>query len=788
MRFIERLSIRAKLIVLGMLTTSVAMLVACSIFLIYDYRQIKERTVDEWKAMARIAAGDASAAVSFNDSDAATNTLRALGLETHLQSSAIYKSSGELLAKYIRAGYGGSIPSQTGVEGSKFGDGFLEVWQPIRDVNGEQIGWVYTSSDLRQLHEHLIGCLFVILTVLSGTMAGTYFLVARLQRVISGPILNLTAVARSVSTAKDYGLRVGTTQRESDELGVLIACFDEMLSEIQKRDAQLTLHREHLEEEVSARTVELKATNTMLEAARIKAEESSAAKSAFLANMSHEIRTPMTAILGYADLMLAPIQTMSDRINCLQVVRRNARHLMDLINDILDISKIEAEKMTVERIPHDIAKTAVEVASMLRPRALAKQLALRVEFVGPIPTKVKTDPLRLKQVLVNLVGNAIKFTEQGEVCLKVSVEPREAASHIQFDVCDTGIGMTSEQMGRLFQPFVQADESMTRRYGGTGLGLVISKRLAQYMGGDLGVKSEVGKGSVFSLWFDGGSLEGIELRRDLTEATLNVETEVVPSEEITLRGRILLAEDGIDNQHLLTMYLTMAGAEVVIAPNGRDACEKMRSDRFDLILMDMQMPEMDGYTATSELRRQGFRLPIIALTAHAMDGDRVRCLAAGCTDYLTKPIDRELLLRTTAGYLRKSAPGATSSASPAAPAPNPVVAPPAAGADAVALAMRKAVEGFVNRLPARVDSLTSLVQTGEIEELRRLAHQLKGAGAGYGFPRITEIAARVESLIKSSEQLETIRTGVDELVELIRSIKGYDRSKETHGSAKAAHH
>jgi CheY-like chemotaxis protein/HPt (histidine-containing phosphotransfer) domain-containing protein len=479
---------------------------------------------------------------------------------------------------------------------------------------------------------------------------------------------------------------------------------------------------------------------------------------------------------------------MSDRINCLQVVRRNARHLMDLINDILDISKIEAEKMTVERIPHDIAQTAVEVVSMLRPRAVAKQLALRVEFVGPIPAKVRTDPLRLKQVLVNLLGNAIKFTEQGEVCLKISVEARQAASHIQFDVCDTGIGMTGEQMGRLFQAFVQADDSMTRRYGGTGLGLVISKRLAQYMGGDLGVKSEMGKGSVFSLWFDGGSLEGVELRRELTEATLHVETESVPSEQITLRGRILLAEDGIDNQHLLTMYLTMAGAEVVVAPNGRDACEKMKNERFDIILMDMQMPEMDGYTAASELRRQGFRLPIIALTAHAMSGDRARCLAAGCTDYLTKPIDRELLLRTTASYLQKVVPSAPATASPAKPAPKPSAAPAVAGADAVASAMRKAVEGFINRLPARVVSLTSLVQTGETEELRRLTHQLKGAGAGYGFPQITEIAARVESLIKGSEQLDKIKTGVDELVELIRSIKGYDRSKETHGSAEAAHH
>jgi signal transduction histidine kinase/DNA-binding response OmpR family regulator len=784
MRIMQRLSIRAKLIVLGMLSTSAAMLVACSFFLLYDYRQMKESAIGEWMTMTHIAADDATAAVSFNDSDAAAVTLHALSAEPELQSAAIYKSSGELLARYERRGYQGTFPAQPGVEGVQFGNGFLDVWHPIL-LNEKQIGWVYTHSNLHELHEHMTGCLLVILLILSVTLAGTYVLVECLQRVISKPILSLTEVARSVSAAKDYSLRVGTTQRASDELGVLISCFDEMLAEIQRRDAELTRHHEHLEEEVTARTSELKATNTMLEAARIKAEESSAAKSAFLANMSHEIRTPMTAILGYADLMLAPVQTMSDRINCLHVVRRNARHLMDLINDILDISKIEAEKMTVEKIPHDIAQTAVEVISMLRPKAVAKQLTMRVEFIGPIPVKVKTDPLRLKQVLVNLVGNAIKFTDHGEICLKISAQPCDSTSRVNFEVCDTGIGMTPEQVSRLFRAFVQADDSMTRKYGGSGLGLVISRRLAQYMGGDMSVQSQIGKGSTFSLWVDGGSLADAEFRRDLTESTLAVDSDVVQSEQITLHGRILLAEDGIDNQHLLTMYLTMAGAEVVVVPNGREAIEKMRTDRFDVILMDMQMPEMDGYTATAELRRLGFKLPIVALTAHAMSGDRAKCLAAGCTDYLTKPIDRELLLRTTAAYVKNSQPAQAASA---APAPSPAKAPPVSGAEAVASAMRKAVEGFVNRLPARVVSLASLVEAGEIEELRRLAHQLKGAGAGYGFPQITETAARVESLIKSSERLDAIRGGVTELIELIRSVKGYDSTKETNGSAETAHH
>jgi CheY-like chemotaxis protein len=291
---------------------------------------------------------------------------------------------------------------------------------------------------------------------------------------------------------------------------------------------------------------------------------------------------------------------------------------------------------------------------MLRPRSQAKQLPLRVDFVGAIPATIRTDPLRLRQVLANLVGNAVKFTEHGEVSLKIHVETGPLRIRAVFEIADTGIGMTPEQAGRLFQPFVQADESMSRKYGGTGLGLVISKRLAKLLGGDIAFDSAPGGGSTFTFWVDGGSIDGVEMREGLTESMLALPVDAASADDIALRGRILLAEDGIDNQQLLMMHLTVAGAEVVLAENGRIAVERARSEPFDAILMDMQMPELDGYGATSELRRLGFTLPIIALTAHAMSGDRAKCISAGCTDYLTKPIDKELLLRTVASYLHKA--------------------------------------------------------------------------------------------------------------------------------------
>ncbi len=411
-----------------------------------------------------------------------------------------------------------------------------------------------------------------------------------------------------------------------------------------------------------------------LREAKRAAEAAATAKSEFLANMSHEIRTPMTAILGYADLLgesIACCGVCPEHQNCstracnrehLQTIARNGRHLLAILNDILDLSKIEAGRLDIDKAVADPQAIVEEVASLLRVRAREKGLSLATEFGGSVPRRIRTDAVRLRQILMNLVGNAVKFTESGGVRIVVRAE-REPTPRMTFQVIDTGIGLTPEQMGRLFQRFTQADGSTARRFGGTGLGLTISSRLAEMLGGTISVDSKPQEGSTFTLTIDPGPLEDAAeeeaiIGRPAAAERITADTHEPrqPTSAGPLSGRVLLAEDGPDNQRLVSFILRKAGLDVELAENGVVACAKVADalagqSPYDLVLMDMQMPEMDGYAATQRLRTMGFEGPIIALTAHAMSGDREKCLRAGCDDYATKPVNRPVLLAMIARHL-----------------------------------------------------------------------------------------------------------------------------------------
>jgi len=514
-------------------------------------------------------------------------------------------------------------------------------------------------------------------------------------------------------------------------------------------------------------SMELEAAMQQLEAATQDAKAATQAKSEFLANMSHEIRTPMTAILGFADLLLAEgdlAKAPPDRLQAIQTIRRNGEYLLQILNDILDVSKIEAGKLDVERMRCSPVGLVAEVQSLMQVRADGKNLSLNVEFVSAIPETIETDPTRLKQILINLIGNAIKFTEEGGVRLLIRFLGQDPAClRMQFDVVDTGIGMTAEQTARLFQPFTQADSSTSRKFGGTGLGLAISKRLANMLGGDINVESEPGKGSTFRVTTVIGSVEGVRMLDPSTEiAIVKSAGSASRSYGCDLNGRILLAEDAPENQRLISHVLTRAGADVTVVENGKRAAEAALAARdegnaFDVILMDMQMPEMDGYEATSLLRQKGYTGTIIALTAHAMASDRKRCLAAGCDHYATKPIDREALCRTIRAYIN---PGPSIRTRPQ-DQHRMLISDLADDPDLAAT-----VELFVAGLPERVAAIEKALAERDTDTLVHLAHQLKGTGGSHGFAPITEAAEALESAARTQGDLGRLAGQVRALADL----------------------
>ncbi len=482
--------------------------------------------------------------------------------------------------------------------------------------------------------------IMLVLAVISGTLIALLVNVS-LRRWTK----RLDPLVKAAGRIREGDLSTPINTKGEDEIAMLANALESMRDAIGGRDYELRTINDHLQERVEERTRDLLQAKTAAEAA-------SEAKSLFLASMSHEIRTPMTAILGFADLMSQP-QVESERTECVTTIRRNGEHLLAIINDILDISKIEAGKMGIERVECEPTQLLAEIESLLSVRARAKGLEFSFALATPIPGTIQTDPVRFRQILVNLVGNAIKYTEKGRVSVRISFEPSSSGEDgsLRVEVADTGIGMSPDQVGRLFQPFVQGDASMARRFGGTGLGLAIARRLAKLLGGDISLQSTLGHGSVFTVIIATGDVR--QASRVHCLRVLKGEQRDAAARERAGSGlygaTVLLAEDGPDNQRLISYILRGAGVRVEIAPDGAVAKQRAldalnAGAPFDLILMDMQMPELDGYTATTMLRNAGYKGPIIALTAHAMVGDREKCIAAGCNDYTTKPIQRDVLL------------------------------------------------------------------------------------------------------------------------------------------------